>query len=113
MRDRGLLTGTDSARGRNVVRVTLQGARRKVVHLLAAAVIPSTETAQPAQSAQEAGETGVDGPLLWAGSGEAGQETAQETGPETAMVAASPEVPGPIGPVGPLSDTQGPEWGEL
>jgi len=113
MRDRGLLASTDISRGRNVVRVTLQGGRRIVVHLLAATVIPSTETAQSAQPAQEAGETGVDGPLLWAGSGEAGEEPAQETGPETAVTPVSREVPGPIGPIGPVSDTQDPEWSEV
>jgi hypothetical protein len=114
MRERGLLASTDTARGRNVVRVTLQGARRKVVHLLAAMVIPSTtKPAQSAQSAQEAGETGSDGPLPWAGSGESGQETAQENGPGASEEAASPEVSGPVGPIGPVSGTQDEEWGEL
>lgn len=114
MRERRLLASTDTARGRNVVRVTLQGARREVVHLLAATVLPSTtKPAQPAQSAQEPEEAGADGPFLWAGSGEAGEETAHETGPGTAVAPPSPEAPGPIGPIGPLSDTQDPEVGEL
>jgi hypothetical protein len=113
MRERGLLASTDTARGRNVVRVTLQGARRKVVHLLAATVIPSTKPAQPAQSTQEAGETGSDGPLSWAGSGDSGQEPAHETGPGTAVEAPSPEESGPIGPIGPVSGTQDEEWKEV
>ena len=113
MRDRELLASTDTSRGRNLARVTLQGARRKVVHLTAATILPSTEAAQPAQSAQEAGDTGLDGPFLWAGSGEAGEEPAHETGPGAAVEAPSAEAPGPIGPVGPVSDTQDPEWGEV
>lgn len=113
MRERGLLVSTDTSRGRNVVRVTLQGARRKVVHLPAAAVIPSTETAQSAQSAQEAGDTGADGPLPWADSGDSDDKPAHETGPGTAVGAPSPEVPGPIGPIGPVSAAKDEEWGEL
>ncbi|HSL82533.1 MAG TPA: hypothetical protein VLF66_07125, partial [Thermoanaerobaculia bacterium] len=113
LRERNLLASTDASRGRNLSRVTLQGARRKVIHLRASAVLPSTEPAQSAQPALEARKTAVAGPLLGAGSRKDSPETAHETGPGTAMGAASPEVPGPIGPVGPLSDTQDPEWGEL
>jgi hypothetical protein len=113
MREQKLLASTDTSRGRNLARVTLQGARRNAIHVKTASLHPSTEPAQPAQAAREPVETGFDGPLLWADSGETGQKPAHGTGPGAAVEAPSPEVSGPIGTIGPVSDSQDEEWGEL
>jgi hypothetical protein len=101
-----MLVSTDS-RGRNLVRKTLQGSRRKVLHLHLETLIPR-QAAQPAQPAQRHGGMQADGPLFWAGSGTPGQEPAHGNGPSAPMDSGSRPVLGPNGPVGPVSKTYEP-----
>jgi hypothetical protein len=111
----GLLAGTDTARGRNLVRVTLQGARRSVLHFRTETLL-SPEAAQSAQSAQSIDPSRGAGPFSWAGSRAQGQETAQPNGPATPLETAPCAGPGPIGPIGPLPGAPPPattDWGEL
>ena len=52
LKEKGLLASTDETRGRLLVRHTLEGQRREVLHLKTEALAPR-EPAQPAQPAQE------------------------------------------------------------
>ncbi len=104
LKERGVLAETDSIRGRNLVRATVQGARREVLHLSAATLMPQ-ESSQSSQSSQDAESTWLSGPILWADSGPDVAETAQRNGPETPVDSASVPSPGTIGTIGTILGT--------
>jgi hypothetical protein len=103
MQEVGLLAGVDTARGRNLLRVTLQRARRTVLHLRTGTLL-APEAAQPAQSAHSLNLPRGDGPVLWAGSRDEGREMAQPNGPEEPVGTSACEFPGPVGPIGPVPE---------
>ena len=116
LKERGLLASVDEAREQNQIRVTLEGARRSVLHLRGETVMPQGP-AQPAQPAHEDETAGLSGRFLGAGSAPEAAEPAQQTRPADADFLAVSEVSGRIGRVGLVSAgdasaDEGP-WGEV
>jgi hypothetical protein len=90
--ERGYLRSTDKAQGEVQVRRTLQGQRRRVLHLAASAILldESGQSGQPSQSAPPSASRGGDqedaGRILWPDSAEASGEPGQEIRPERAAI---------------------------
>jgi hypothetical protein len=105
LRERGVLVTTDEARGRNTVRVTLQGARRDVLHIRAESLL-SQKPSQSSQPSPEDAGTPSPGPLLWDGSGEEDPRPSQQTGPTAPMNAGLVKPAGPVATIGTLPETE-------
>lgn len=116
LREKGLLASVDEAREQNQIRVTLEGARRAVLHLRAETVMPQ-KPAQPAQPAHEVETAGLPGRLFGAGSAPEAAEPAQQTRPADAESLGVSEVSGRLGRVGrvPEGEPSAVEepWGEV
>ena len=114
MRERDLLVTTDGSRGRNLIRVVLQSARRTVLHVDAGVLMPK-ETAQPAQKALGVEHVEKIGPIPGAGSRDEGGKPAQPSGPFDPCTPAVAPAPGPDGPIGTVPSTkdEADDWGEL
>jgi len=116
LKEKGLLASTDEARQQNQVRVSLEGARRPVLHLRAETVMPQ-KPAQPAQPAHEDEPAGVSGRFLGAGLVPGAAEPAQQTRPAEADSVGVSEVAGRVGRVGRVSEGHTPAdekpWGEV
>ncbi len=111
--ERGLLLSQDESRGRHVVRVTLEGKRREVLHLDVGTLL--VKTAQPSQSSHQE----ALGPELdsgWAKDGTfsrdenlvVGSKAAQEKGPIPGRHESGTSAAGPSGTNGPFVEVETP-----
>jgi hypothetical protein len=100
-----LLASVDAARGKNLVRVSLQGVRRSVLHLRTETLMPQVG-AQQAQQAQPPIDPTTSGPIPWARRTPMLAFRAQETGPAGPFESEGSSPPGPVGPIGPQSATR-------
>jgi hypothetical protein len=106
LKEAGLLASTDSARGRVLVRRTIQGARAAVLHLGLGVFTGAAQPAQPAQGGPGDAWEADNGPDPWAGNGEVEEKTGPQKRPTDGPGDAwgpDADVIGPVGPVGPLS----------
>jgi hypothetical protein len=108
LHERGLLASTDGPRGTLTVRRVLDGARRTVLHLVAASLIQESD--QSDQSAHEApdtapplGKRGGAGQIPWADFGAANGESAHENLPTSPVPAPLAQRDGQIGQIGQVS----------
>jgi hypothetical protein len=90
--ERGYLRSTDKAQGEVQVRRTLQGQRRRVLHLAASAILldESGQSGQPGQSAPPPTSSSEDqedrGRIVWPDSDEAAAKSGHEIRPEGAAI---------------------------
>lgn len=116
LKEAGVLATTDETRQRNTVRVTLQGARREVLHLRSSKLIPGTP-AQPSQPSQGGDGSGVPAMASWDGSAAEPSEPSHETVPEEALDPELSTLNGTVGTVGTVPRTTDPvpeePWAEL
>ena len=107
LNERGLLASIDEARGTLTVRRSLGGARRNVLHLRGALLIPG-ETAQPDQTDQGSGSPGTEGQFDWSDSGADSNGSSDKTAQENCPFALAPLAGKPNGgQIGQLSDPHG------
>ena len=116
LKESGLLASTDETRQRNTIRVTLQGSRRKVLHLGSATLMAGTPS-QPSQVSQDGDEAGVTGPLVGDGFVYPAPQPSLGTVPQGGVDAACPAPGGLVGTVGTVPETEDldrgdDEWGE-
>ena len=106
LKEKGLLKSTDTKRGRLVIRRTLEGARREVLHLDSNTLMPS-EPAQVSHSALEGSQTPVnrddsrDG--SWDENAHGGQKVAHTNGPQVTKDEDVKDGNGKSGTIGPLT----------
>lgn len=111
LKEKGLLVRTDEKRKRNVVRETLQGVRREVLHLRPGTLL-AAETSQTSQTSHEVEEPPHSGPILWDVSGSDDGETSHRNVPETPVDTGVGGSAGTIGTIGTFSDTRDPDGWE-
>ena len=100
LREQGYLAQVDADRGKNVVRVTLEGSRKNVLALKTSALM-GEERAHQAHRAHSPAVTGVSGPELWARTSDTSGSRAQISGPQGPEKQGGRDLPGPDGPNGP------------
>jgi hypothetical protein len=90
--ERGYLRSTDKAQGEVQVRRTLQGQRRRVLHLAASTILleESGQSGQPGQAEPSSASSREDqkdaGRILWPDSAEVAARSSQEIRPESAAI---------------------------
>lgn len=106
MAEKGLLKSRDGARGKHVVRITVEGRRKDVLHVASYHLLDQALRAHQAPDPHSEGPGGGPGPEAWARNGAGETSSGPDfgpTSPSSGRRGAASEAAGPNGPEGPES----------